>query len=74
MAKIGNFIETIVDLVVTFSPERQQEVLDFVEFIETKLKDDFIQKTYGSCAEGPITIDDGGISEELDDNLEGVFN
>lgn len=28
----------------------------------------FIEKTYGSCADDPIVIDDRAISEELDDN------
>ncbi|MEM1172153.1 MAG: DUF2281 domain-containing protein [Cyanobacteria bacterium P01_H01_bin.35] len=74
MAKTSNVIKIIVDLVATFPPEKQQEVLNFVEFLESKLKDDFIQRTYGSCADDPITIDDEGILEELDDNLEGVFN
>ena len=34
----------------------------------------FIERTYGSCADDPIVIDDEGISEELDDNLEGIFD
>lgn len=34
----------------------------------------FIDKTYGSCADDPIVIDERGISKELDDDLEGVFD
>ncbi len=33
----------------------------------------FIERTYGSCADDPIVIDDEGISAALDDNLEIIF-
>jgi hypothetical protein len=29
---------------------------------------------YGICADDPIIIDDQGITAELDDDLEGVFD
>lgn len=29
---------------------------------------------YGICADDPIVIDDGGIDEKLDDDMEGVFD
>ncbi|HEY9808863.1 MAG TPA: hypothetical protein V6D13_05930 [Halomicronema sp.] len=34
----------------------------------------FFERTWGSCADDPIVIDDEGICEELDDNLDGVFD
>ena len=34
----------------------------------------FFDRTLGSCADDPIVIDDEGISEELDDDLDGVFD
>jgi len=35
---------------------------------------DFFERTYGICADDPIVIDDGGILEALDDDMEGVFD
>lgn len=34
----------------------------------------FFDRTYGICADDPIVVDNGGIDEELDDNMEGVFD
>lgn len=33
----------------------------------------FFERTYGCLADDPIVIDDQGISEAMDDNLEGIF-
>ena len=33
----------------------------------------FFERTWGSCADAPITIDESGVSPELDDELEGIF-
>lgn len=33
----------------------------------------FFERTWGSCADDPIRIDEEGVSAELDDNMEGVF-
>jgi hypothetical protein len=35
---------------------------------------DFFNRTWGSCADAPIIIDESGISAELDDKLEGIFD
>jgi hypothetical protein len=35
---------------------------------------EFIEKTAGSCADDPIILDQGGIDESLDDDLEGAFD
>ena len=35
---------------------------------------DFFNRTWGSCADAPIIIDESGISTELDDKLEGIFD
>jgi hypothetical protein len=29
---------------------------------------------YGICADDPIVLDDEGIAEDLDDDMEGVFD
>jgi hypothetical protein len=34
----------------------------------------FFEQTYGICADDPIVVDDGGIAEALDDDMEGVFD
>ncbi len=34
----------------------------------------FFERIYGICADDPIVIDDEGISEALDDDMEGVFD
>lgn len=33
----------------------------------------FFQRTWGSCEEEPITLDESGVLTELDDELEGMF-
>lgn len=35
---------------------------------------DFFNRTWGSCADAPIIIDEAGVSTELDDKLEGIFD
>lgn len=35
---------------------------------------DFFDKSWGSCADAPIIINEAGVSTELDDKLEGMFN
>jgi Protein of unknown function (DUF2281) len=34
----------------------------------------FFERIYGICADDPIVIDGGGILEEMDDDMEGVFD
>jgi hypothetical protein len=34
----------------------------------------FFERIYGICADDPIVIDDGGIDDALDDDMEGVFD
>ena len=34
----------------------------------------FFDRNYGICADDPIVLDDEGISEALDDDMEGVFD
>ncbi|MDY7022562.1 MAG: CHAT domain-containing protein, partial [Cyanobacteriota bacterium] len=54
----NNTLEKIAQIVENFSPEQQQEVLNYVEFLQSKSVfeqsklswDEFIQRTYGSCA------------------------
>jgi hypothetical protein len=46
--------------------------------VKTRLEDlewkEFIERTYGSCVDDPIVIDNEGISTALDENLEGIFD
>jgi hypothetical protein len=34
---------------------------------------EFVERTYGSCADDPIVIDEEGISALLDEKMEGIF-
>lgn len=67
--------------------EKQQEALNFIEFLIFKLgdrqvKDEHgltsakrsLESLYGICADDPIVIDVDGISESLDDELVGAFD
>jgi hypothetical protein len=56
-------LEGEVEAMVTYqsvqtSPKTERSLADF----------------YGICADDPIVIDDGGISDALDDDMEGVFD
>jgi len=66
--------------------EKQQEALNFIEFLVFKMgdrqvKDDYLliparrslENLYGICADNPIVIDDSGISESLDHASIGIF-
>lgn len=100
--------QAVLEKVRSLPPDKQQEVLDFAEFLvqhcynpkhqwssdflstfgawkgtlvrpsqqvdEHGWSADFLARTYGICADDPIVVDDGGISEELDDDMEGVFD
>lgn len=65
-------LEKITQIVESCSPEKQQEVLNYVEFLQSKSVveqsklswDEFIERTYGSCADDPIVLDEKGISEK----------
>jgi hypothetical protein len=100
--------QAILAKVRSLTPAKQQEILDFAEFLVQKSQAStnrqwsaeflstfsawegnlvtalqevdergwptgFFERTYGICADDPIIIDDGGISEALDDDMEGVF-
>lgn len=77
--------QAILEKVRSLSLEKQQEILDFAEFLvqrsqATSLVQGSIQPErsladfYGICADDPIVISDGGILAELDDDIEGVFD
>ena len=66
---------------------KQQEALNFIEFLVFKLGDrqvkyDYsltparrsLENLYGICADDPIILDDSGILESLDDELVGAFD
>lgn len=46
--------------------------------VTTRLEDlewkEFIERTYGSCVDNSIVIDNEGISTALDENLAGIFD
>ncbi len=58
------------ELEVTITFKKVTPVTTLSEELEWK---EFIERTYGSCADDPIVIDDEGISTLLDENMEGVF-
>jgi len=66
--------------------EKQQEALNFIEFLAFKMGDrqvkyDYsltpatrsLENLYGICADDPIVLDDSDISESMDDELVGAF-
>ena len=82
MTLTNTILKKITQILESFSPDKQQEVLNYVEFLQSKSVfeqsklswDEFIQRTYGSCADDPIVLDEEGISDQLDDSLEEIFN
>ena len=58
------------ELEVTITFKKVTPVTTILEELEWK---EFIEITYGSCADDPIAIDDEGISALLDEKMEGVF-
>jgi hypothetical protein len=80
-------LEKAVSTMQQLPIEKQQEVLNFIEFLVFKMgdrqvKDDHsstttrrsLENLYGICADDPIVLDDSGISESLDDELVGAFD
>ncbi len=65
-------IDTELEITLTIQPVALASKTKTPE--ELSWEPGFIEKTYGSCANDPIVIDERGISEELDDDLEGVFD
>ncbi|PZV10800.1 MAG: hypothetical protein DCF20_20750 [Pseudanabaena sp.] len=64
--------------------EKQQEALNFIEFLAFKIDNRQVkydhsltparrslENLYGICADDPIVLDDSGILESLDDELVG---
>lgn len=79
MKSNSTFVKRITSILEGFTTEKQQEVLNYVECLQSKLTlhpgselswSKFIESTYGSCANDPIRVDDEGILDELDDPLE----
>lgn len=77
--------QAILEKVRSLSPDKQQEILDFAEFLIQKSQTTFphqsstqpersLAEFYGICADDPIVINEGGVSSELDDDMEGVFD
>ncbi|MEA5497566.1 DUF2281 domain-containing protein [Limnoraphis robusta Tam1] len=72
MSLTNTILKKITQILESFSPDKQQEVLNYVEFLQSKSIfeqsklswDEFIQRTDGSCADDPIVLDEEGISEE----------
>ena len=80
-------LERAVSTMQQLPIEKQQEALNFIEFLAFKMgdhqvKDDYsliparrsLGNLYGICADEPIVLDDAGISESLDDELVGAFD
>ena len=80
-------LEKAVSTMQQLPIEKQQEALNFIEFLVFKMgdrqvKDNYLlipvkrslENLYGICADDPIVLDDSGISESLDDELVGAFD
>jgi hypothetical protein len=57
------------ELEVTITFKKIAPVSTITEDLEWK---EFIERTYGSCADDPIVIDDEGISAILEEKMEGI--
>ncbi|PSB27056.1 hypothetical protein [Stenomitos frigidus] len=60
--------ESEVEVTVTYQKLAPQEVDEQGWLVG------FFERTYGICADDPIVVDDDGIAEALDDDMEGVFD
>ena len=80
-------LERAVSTMKQLPIEKQQEALNFIEFLVFKLGDRQVkynlslaparrslENLYGICADDPIVLDDSGILESLDDELVGAFD
>lgn len=55
--------------------ERDVEVMVIYQFVSSPtVTGRSLERFYGICADDPIVLDDGGISESLDDDLAGAFD
>ncbi|MBW4693100.1 MAG: hypothetical protein KME27_15210 [Lyngbya sp. HA4199-MV5] len=55
--------------------ERDVEVMVIYQFVPSPtVTGRSLEPFYGICADDPIILDDGGISESLDDDLAGAFD
>jgi hypothetical protein len=52
---------------LTSTPEKEKTVRD------QGWPPDFFEKTWGSCADAPIIIDEAGVSKELDNGFDNMF-
>ncbi|MGB3507810.1 MAG: hypothetical protein WBA93_00905 [Microcoleaceae cyanobacterium] len=61
--------KTQLEVVVIFQPTTEEKISRHQGW-----PPDFFRRTWGSCTDAPIIIDEDGISAELDDQLEGIFD
>jgi hypothetical protein len=63
-----------IEVMIIFQPVKDKDISP-IETEKKKLSwQEFIEKTAGSCADDPIVLDDLGIDETLDDNLEEIIS
>jgi len=80
-------LERAVSTMQQLPIEKQQEALNFIEFLVFKFGDrqvkyDYsltparrsLENLYGICSDDPIVLDDSGILETLDDEMVGAFD
>ena len=67
-AQVNN---TELEVLVVFQPANTPKIDKTAQAQEWP--PEFFDKTWGSCAENPLIIDEAGVSADLDDNLETLF-
>lgn len=61
--------KTQLEVLVIFQPTTEEKISRHEGW-----PPNFFHRTWGSCADAPIIIDEEGISADLDDKLEGIFD
>lgn len=54
--------------------DRDVEVVIIYQPISQTVERPSLASLYGSCKDAPISVDDAGISESLDDEMTGAFD
>ena len=67
----GGVKSTELEVLVVFQPTKTEKLEKTARHQGWPPR--FFERTWGSCADAPITLDESGVSPELDDELAGIF-